>query len=87
MEVRNIAYFDGQETEQELDTFLRQHQMARVLFDTHKLMASQNNDSTTIEAKRRKPKVPLRFTATNELPLLRFVGDPQNELNLSLIHI
>ena len=68
-----------------VDAFLRQHQMARVLFDTHKLMASQNNDSTTIEAKRRKPKVPVRFTATNELPLLRFVGDPQNELNYPVL--
>jgi uncharacterized protein YecE (DUF72 family) len=85
VEVRNLAYFDEQKTEQELDTFLRQRQMARVLFDTHKLMASQQNDSATIEAKRRKPKVPVRFTVTNELPLLRFVGDPQNEVNYPVL--
>jgi uncharacterized protein YecE (DUF72 family) len=85
VEVRNLAYFDEQEMERKLDTFLRQRQMTRVLFDTHKLMASQNNDSTTIEAKRRKPKVPVRFTATNELPLLRFVGDPRNEVNYPVL--
>jgi uncharacterized protein YecE (DUF72 family) len=85
VEVRNLAYFDERETEHKLDTFLRQRKMARVLFDTHKLMASQNNDTATIEAKRRKPKVPVRFTATNELPLLRFIGDPQNEVNYPVL--
>ena len=49
VEVRNLAYFDEQEMERELDTFLRQHH-GWVPSIPNKLMASQNNDSTTIEA-------------------------------------
>ena len=85
VEVRNLAYFDERETEFALDEFLQRHNVARVLFDTRELMACRHNDASTIEAQRKKPKVPVRFTATNQTPILRFVGHPDNEANYPVL--
>jgi uncharacterized protein YecE (DUF72 family) len=40
-----------------------------------------DDDFYTLDAKRRKPKVPVRFLATNQFPFVRFVGHPVIENN------
>jgi uncharacterized protein YecE (DUF72 family) len=81
VEVRNLAYFDERDTERAFDELLQRLNIGRVLFDTRELMACHDNDASTHDAQRKKPKVPVRFTATSDAPFVRFVGHPENAKN------
>jgi len=81
VEVRHADFFDGGLREAALDRLLAEHGTDRVIFDTRGLFASTATDAATLDAKRRKPRVPVRFTATGPRPFVRFVGDPVVENN------
>ncbi len=73
--------------EEKFNELLRALGIGRVIFDTRGLHAAEvpDDDYFTRDAKRRKPKMPVRFAATNEFPFVRFVGHPiieNNELHL-----
>lgn len=50
--------------------------MDRVIFDTRRLMSMETDDPELKDAQRRKPKSPVRVTATAQHPFLRYVGRP-----------
>jgi len=79
VEVRHPEFFDGGAFESALDAALAQRDVARVNFDATCLFADEALDDATREAIRRKPRLPLRRTATNATPVVRFVGrnDPE----------
>lgn len=87
VEARHPDFFDEGEHEARFNDLLRKHNIARVIFDTRGLHAAQAapNDPITKDAQRRKPKVPVRFLATNRQPFVRFVGDPIIEKNEALL--
>ncbi len=85
VEVRHPAFFDGGDREAALDRVLREHGVDRVLFDTRGLFASAAQDEATLDAKRRKPRVPYRETVTGRRPFVRFVGDPELERNAEVL--
>jgi uncharacterized protein YecE (DUF72 family) len=77
VEVRSADFFDGGAKERALDALLGERGMDRVIFDTRGLFASRATDEATLDAQRRKPRGPLRLTATGKRPFVRFVGDPE----------
>lgn len=77
VEVRHADFFDGAAHERALDALLGERGADRVIFDTRGLFASKTTDAAALDAKRRKPRVPVRFTATGRHPFVRFVGDPE----------
>jgi len=81
VEVRHPAFFDGSADEAALNALLRARGVDRVLFDTRGLFASTASDEASLDAKRRKPRVPFRQTTTGRRPFVRFVGDPVVENN------
>lgn len=76
VEVRAPEFFDGGAAERAVDDLLAKRGVDRVVFDTRGLFAAKGDDELTVDAKRRKPRVPVRFTATGRRPFVRFVGDP-----------
>lgn len=81
VEVRHADFFDRLGQEPVLDRLLADLGVDRVNFDTSVLMASPAHDEATREAKRKKPRVPVRMTATGTRPFVRYVGDPDLERN------
>lgn len=81
VEVRHPAFFDGGAQEAALDALLQAHGADRCVFDTGGLFASAADDPLTLDAKRRKPRVPWRASVTARRPCVRFVGDPDPERN------
>jgi uncharacterized protein YecE (DUF72 family) len=79
VEVRHPDFFDGAGFESALDEALAERDVARVVFDATCLFEGDAADEETREAMRRKPRLPLRRTATNATPVVRFVGrnDPE----------
>ena len=81
VEVRAPGFFDGGAGERALEDVLAKRGVDRVVFDTRGLFAAKSEDELTIDAKRKKPRVPVRFSATGRRPFVRFVGDPHVAAN------
>ena len=76
VEVRHADFFDGGAGERALDGLLGERGVNRVNFDTRGLFAATARDAATLDAQRRKPRVPFRSTATARQPFVRLVADP-----------
>ena len=83
VEVRHRAFFQSGKDEAALDAMLGEVGVDRVNFDTRPLFAAtvSREDEAAQEALRKKPRVPVRFTATGRRPFVRFVADPKVENN------
>lgn len=79
VEVRHGDFFKSGAAENDLDEILTECGVDRVNFDTRPLFAADvdKNDSIAREALRKKPRVPVRFTATGKRPFIRYVADPR----------
>ena len=85
VEVRAPEFFAGGAEERDLDALLVDQGVDRVNFDTRGLFASIATDEFTADARRKKPRVPLRTTVTGKRPFVRFVGDPELPRNGALL--
>ncbi|MGH7457110.1 MAG: DUF72 domain-containing protein, partial [bacterium] len=83
VEARHPDFFNAMAAEEKFNDLLQSLNVGRVVFDTRGLHAAEvpEDDFYTLDAKRRKPKVPVRFLATNQSPFVRFVGHPVIENN------
>jgi len=85
VEVRHPDFFDEGTGEQAVNQLLGDLGMERVNFDTRGLFAAKADTETVRAAQRKKPRVPVRFTAIGRSPFVRFVGDPVVEKNTALL--
>ncbi|GAB5410478.1 MAG: DUF72 domain-containing protein [Balneolaceae bacterium] len=74
VEVRHSDFFDKGKYEHTLNTMLSSYGIERTIFDTRKLHSTKSSIHSILEAKRKKPKVPVRFKALSSRPMVRFVG-------------
>lgn len=87
VEVRHAEFFVGGAAEDDLHATLNAAGAERCVFDTRGLFAAKiaPDDAASLDAVRRKPRVPARFTALGKRPVARFVGDPALDKNGALI--
>lgn len=74
VEVRHRDYFDHGDHEHNLIKLLKSYGVDRVIFDTRKLHSSRSDDPSVKKAQKKKPKVPVRFSAIGSRPIVRYVG-------------
>lgn len=87
VEVRHLDWFDSQNDET-LDQALTEYNMARVTIDTRpirslqgdKILAGSTYDSL-LEARERKPDVPVIPKRTSDFVFVRYIGHPEMEIN------
>jgi uncharacterized protein YecE (DUF72 family) len=84
VEVRHPDFIGGP-AESALADALRQRGVARVVFDTRGLRRAEPDDEATKQAQERKPDLPVRFSRTASLALIRFVGHPEISANADLL--
>ena len=82
VEVRNLRLFDKAQNEKLLNQILIRHKVNRVIFDTRSLFSNPAEDDETLDAIRKKPRVPTHVIATADKPIVRFISP----LNLELSH-
>jgi uncharacterized protein YecE (DUF72 family) len=80
VEVRHLSWYDGGVNERRLDDLLTELAMDKVIFDSRPLYQSSPEDESERLAQSRKPKTPLRQTATGSNPMLRLIGRNRVEL-------
>jgi len=91
VEVRHLDWFESPHDEA-LDQLLASRYMARVIIDTRPIRSLAGDSSlagstyeSLLEARERKPDVPVIPKRTSDFVFVRYIGHPQLEQNLSLI--
>ncbi|CAA0091819.1 Uncharacterised protein [BD1-7 clade bacterium] len=85
IEVRHPDFFDAGVNEKALINLLKRYRIDRVCFDSRALFASKSRDEYTLDAQKKKPKLPVHAMAIGKHPMVRFVGDIDYELNDSCL--
>jgi uncharacterized protein YecE (DUF72 family) len=92
VEVRHLDWFDSPHDEA-LDRLLAEHNMARVTIDTRPIRSMAGDKSlagssyeSLLEARERKPDVPVVPKRTSDFIFLRFIGHPELEHNFELVN-
>jgi uncharacterized protein YecE (DUF72 family) len=91
VEVRHLDWFDAPHHEA-LNQLLSMHNMARVVIDTRPIRSLQGDSSieggtyeSLLEARDRKPDVPVFLERTADFMFLRFIGHPDLGQNFPMI--
>ncbi len=91
VEVRHIEWFESPHHEN-LSKFLSDHNMARVVIDTRPIRSQEGDKilegsvyQTLLEARERKPDVPILRKRTADFSFLRYIGHPQLKVNTPLL--
>lgn len=64
-----------------LNSLLSQHQAARVMMDTRPIRIGSATEQRVLQARERKPNLPLQVALTTDFIFLRYIGHPRMEVN------
>ncbi|HEV2583195.1 MAG TPA: DUF72 domain-containing protein, partial [Ktedonobacteraceae bacterium] len=84
VEVRHPDFYQEPYTSL-LDTMLKQHQVARVIMDTRPIRTGSTQEQQVLQARERKPDLPLHIAATADYAFVRYIGHPRMEVNDPLL--
>ncbi|GAC1357508.1 MAG: DUF72 domain-containing protein [Ktedonobacteraceae bacterium] len=73
---------DRRSTPQErLNTLLSHHNVGRVIMDTRPIRTGSVQEQDMLQARERKPNLPVRIAATTDFAFVRYIGHPRMEIN------
>lgn len=81
VEVRHQLFFDGGEHEHRLNNLLFERRADRIILDSRALFAGPRSTPAEHEAFENKPRLPVLAVATNDRPVVRFIGQTSAEEN------
>lgn len=81
VEVRHPDFFNGGPAQAELEQLLGRYRIDRLCFDSRALFASTDTGEATLDAKSKKPNLPLIDIGEARTPMVRFVGGPDIDAN------
>ena len=81
VEVRHPDFFDGGQTERRLNDMLFAADADRIILDSRAVFAGPRVTPAEHEAFDNKPRLPVRAVATNDTPVVRFIGQTAAEAN------
>ena len=80
VEVRHPSFYTEQGAEQ-LNDMLRRHNVARVLMDTRPIRMGTKQEQQMLQARERKPNLPLQVVTTTDFAFVRYIGHPDAKVN------
>ncbi len=81
VEVRHPEFFDGGSTERALNDLLFTVGADRIILDSRAVFAGPRVTPAEHDAFENKPRLPVRAVATNDQPIVRFIGQTDPEAN------
>ncbi|MGI2260676.1 DUF72 domain-containing protein [Shewanella sp. GXUN23E] len=81
VEVRHPALFAKGEAERAFNRLLMDRGASRIMIDTRPVFAAPADSPAVIDAHSKKPRVPVHALATDNFPVVRFIGHPVLEAN------
>ena len=80
VEVRHPSFFTEPHFT-ELNTLLRQHNVARVIMDSRPIRIGPREETQVLQARERKPDLPVEIDLTADIAFVRYIGHPRMEVN------
>lgn len=80
VEVRHPGFFAGPH-EAAFNDLLRKHNMARVIMDSRPIRLGSSEEKRIMQARERKPDVPVHIALTADFVFLRYIGNPLAAVN------
>ncbi len=80
VEVRHPDFYADQQAAA-LHALLEQYQVGWVMMDTRPLRTGPTSERAMLEARERKPDLPLRVAVTTDFAFLRYIGHPEMAVN------
>jgi uncharacterized protein YecE (DUF72 family) len=68
-----------------LNSLLSQHHAGRVIMDTRPIRSGPAQEQQVLQARERKPDLPLHITTTTDFAFVRYIGHPSMEINNPLL--
>lgn len=84
VEVRHADFYKDHSA-QLLNALLTQHNVARVMMDTRPMGIGPAEEQKELQARERKPDLPLQITTTTDFTFLRYIDHPRMEVNAPLL--
>lgn len=85
VEVRHPAFFAKGDEERALNQGLRARKLARVVLDSRALFSATPDCESTLDAQRKKPRVPVHILPSDAAPVIRYIGHPDLETNRTFL--
>jgi uncharacterized protein YecE (DUF72 family) len=85
VEVRHADFY-GERHALTLNTLLSEHKVARVMMDTRPIRTGSTEEQQILQARERKPNLPLQIATTTDFTFLRYIGHPRMEINEPLLN-
>lgn len=80
VEVRHPDFFKEPHSTT-LNTLLGQHKVARVMMDTRPIRIGTAEEQQVLQARERKPDLPLQIALTADFAFVRYIGNPDMQVN------
>jgi uncharacterized protein YecE (DUF72 family) len=80
VEARHSDFYTEHNT-QKLNTLLTEHKTARVMMDTRPIRTGSTKEQQVLQARERKPNLPLQISLTTDFTFIRYIGHPRMEVN------
>ncbi|HEY7417046.1 MAG TPA: DUF72 domain-containing protein [Ktedonobacteraceae bacterium] len=80
VEVRHPSFYSRQQAAS-LHTLLERYRIGWVMMDTRPLRTGTTQEQHLLEARERKPDLPLQVAVTTDFAFLRYIGHPEMEVN------
>jgi uncharacterized protein YecE (DUF72 family) len=84
VEVRHLDFFNQPQSDT-LNALLSQHHAARVLMDTRPIRTGPAKEQKVLQARERKPDLPVQISVTTDFAFVRYIGHPRMEVNAPLL--
>ncbi len=81
VEVRHPAFYNDEKAGATLDALLRQRSVGRVVMDTRPMRTGSAEEQRMLQARERKPDLPVHVVATTDFAFVRYIGHPRMEVN------
>lgn len=84
VEVRHQDFFTEPHATN-LNTLLQKYVVARVMMDTRPIQVGSAKEVQVLQARERKPHLPLQLALTTDFTFVRYIGHPRMEVNNPLL--
>ncbi len=81
VEVRHPEFYATETSGEMLNTLLRQYNIGRVIMDTRPIRTGSIQEQKMLQARERKPNLPLQIAATTDFAFVRYIGHPHMKVN------
>ena len=81
VEVRHPEFYTVEANAEKLNALLQYYNASRVIMDTRPIRTGSTQEQHMLQARERKPDLPVQIATTTDFAFIRYIGHPRMEVN------